>query len=552
MSSLEMRFPALLAPELAQLREDPRVLEEGTAPVAVYMRYSSERQSDQSIEGQLRGIRDYCARNGYRIVDIYVDRALSARAAEHRAQFQAMLRDASQRRWEHVIVYRLDRFARNRTDSAVAKAQLRRCGVTVLSAMEGISDQPEGIILESVLEGLAEYYSAELSQKIRRGMRESALKGQNLGGRTPLGYKLAGRQLAIDELTAPFVREAFRRYAAGASVAELVEDFNRRGWRTASGRSFSRSSFHRMFANERYIGIYRYDDIRLEGAVPALIEKDVWDAVQRRLSAVSDAPGRGKAKVEYLLSGKVFCGHCGARLIGDSGTGKQGATHNYYSCYTRRRHHTCDKAPIRQDVLEDAVLSEVVKLLTPERIRQLADEAVAAAEAEQQADDLIPQLRRRMAEVETSEANLIKALENGAISTALTERLSALSAEKETLAQRLEDAQRRHIKIDRDVVIWWLSRFMGGDLKDPEYRRRLAQTFVHAVTVSDLPSGPDGPDGPHRYRLAIAVSLTPDPPPIEVTVFGFGRASSTKRSKTELIIMSGAIFVAFFNKIRRP
>ena len=179
----------------------------------LYVRFSSHNQTEQSIEGQTRVCRDFCKRHNIRIVEIYADRATSAsKDIEKRVQFLKMIKDSEKGLFDAVIVYKLDRFARSRYDSATYKYRLKRNGVQLISATENISNDPEGIILESVLEGMAEFYSAELSQKINRGMRESAYKHNSIGGAIPLGYKIEDKKLVIDPKTAPIVKEAFEKY----------------------------------------------------------------------------------------------------------------------------------------------------------------------------------------------------------------------------------------------------------------------------------------------------------------------------------------------------
>ena len=193
---LPIDLSMLTLEEQQQFIADSYTLYHGETNVTLYLRFSSEKQKEQSIEGQLRDCIAYCKRHGYRIVAIYVDRATTARKdVEKRVHFQEMISDSIHHLWDLVVVWKLDRFARNREDSAMFKMKLRKNGVRVKSATETISENPEGIILESVLEGIAEYYSADLSQKITRGMRESALKGQSIGGRVPLGYKIEISQL---------------------------------------------------------------------------------------------------------------------------------------------------------------------------------------------------------------------------------------------------------------------------------------------------------------------------------------------------------------------
>ena len=164
----------------------------------IYARYSSDSQSEQSIEGQLRVCEDYARQNDILILDTYIDRAMTG-TNDNRTDFQRMLKDSRKREWTFVLVYKLDRFSRNKYETAMHKKTLRDNGTKILSATEYIPDSPEGIILESMLEGYAEYYSAELSQKVKRGMRESRRKGNYQGGGLPYGYKVVNKKVLIEE-----------------------------------------------------------------------------------------------------------------------------------------------------------------------------------------------------------------------------------------------------------------------------------------------------------------------------------------------------------------
>ena len=406
----KFKFPIdlsmLTEEEINQFREDPSTLFQGDTDVCLYLRFSSERQKEQSIEGQLRDCIAYCKRKNYRIVAIYVDRATTARKdVEKRVHFQEMITASVHQTWKLVVVWKLDRFARNREDSAVFKMRLRKNGVKVESATEGISKNPEGIILEAVLEGIAEYYSADLSQKITRGMRESALKCHSIGGHVPLGYKIEDHKLVINPDTAHIVQEAFELYANGETVADICRMFNAKGYRTAKGVEFNRNSFKSMFRNRRYIGVYRYKDFEKEGGVPPIIDKDLFETVQKRLSVNAEAPARGKAKVDYLLSGKLFCGHCGASMNGESGAGRHGKVYHYYSCYTKKRKLGCDKRPLKKDYIEGIVARDALNLLTDQLIDEIADMAIRQSEQDLINDTHIPQLTAQLSEVEKSNRN---------------------------------------------------------------------------------------------------------------------------------------------------
>lgn len=546
---MKKKFPidlSMLTPEeQQQFVEDSTTLYQGEVDVTLYLRFSSERQKEQSIEGQLRDCIAYCKRKNYRIVAIYVDRALTARKdVEKRVHFQQMISDSVHRSWELVIVWKLDRFARNREDSAIFKMRLKRNGVKVESATEAISDNPEGIILEAILEGMAEYYSADLSQKITRGMRESALKCHSVGGHVPLGYKIEDHKLVIDPATAHIVQEAFQLYANGETVADICRMFNTKGYRTAKGVEFNRNSFKAMFKNERYIGIYKYRDIRIEDGIPAIIDKDLFETVQRRLTKNSEAPARGKAKVDYLLAGKLFCGHCGNSMNGESGTSKTKTVHNYYTCYSRKRNHTCDKKPLRKEFIERIVVEDAMTLMTDEVITEMADMAIAQSDQDLKENTRIPELTVKRDDVEQAITNITRAIEKGVVSDTLLDRLTQLEKEKKDIIKQLADEEKYIYRIDRDQIIYWLSQFKNGDIEDEDFRRHIIDLVVNSVTVWDEPDG---------YRITTAYNLTscktrtyhvkPSPGPSSKEGFGFEGSESTIGRISEPRIVWGTIFV---------
>jgi DNA invertase Pin-like site-specific DNA recombinase len=212
-------------------------------PAVIYARYSpGPNQTEQSIEGRIRICREFAAREGYDIIGEYIDRALTGRN-DDRPDFQRMLADAKKREFRFVIVYKLDRFARNRYDSAIHKYHLKQCGIKVVSAMENIGDNPESIILEAVLEASAEYYSIDLSQKIKRGRRDSAAKGKFVGGGLPFGYRSVNGTIIIDERKGPYWKEALERYAAGVSKRDVIGKINAAGFRNRNGKPYGRTAF---------------------------------------------------------------------------------------------------------------------------------------------------------------------------------------------------------------------------------------------------------------------------------------------------------------------
>lgn len=545
MQTIPIDLSALTPEERQQFADNPSVLSSDCEAVCcLYMRYSSDRQTEQSIEGQLRELIVYCKHQSYRVAAIYVDRAISAHASmDKRPAFQQMLSDSARSSWKTVLVYKLDRFARNREDSAIARMRLRKNGCSVESAKEGISKNPEGVILEALLEGMAEYYSLELSQKVRRGMSETARKGNSTGGTTPLGYTVVDKRLQIDPITSHLVEEAFRRYADGDTVAAICDDFNARGYRTTRGTKFNKSSFKNVFRNEKYIGVYKFDDVRTDNAVPRIISDELWRAVQSRLKTSEQAPARGKAKVPYLLSGKIFCGHCGAPMVGECGRGKGGKTYNYYSCANRKKTRLCDKKPVPKDWLEDVVAQDALDVLTDEIIEFVAEVAAQQSEEDIQKNTQIPVIRKKISEIEIKIRNLTKALECASVAPdAIVERLAELEAQKKGLSTQLSDEERGVIPLTKESVVVYLKAVREKAVPLETQKAMLIEMLVNSVTVYD--------DEPGFLKFVTAYRLTQIPSktyrvptPAASSCSDIGRVGSPLDANPNTITVFGMVFV---------
>ena len=450
----------------------------------IYARYSSDSQREESIEGQLRECRDYAERNNMTIVGTYIDRALSAKTAD-RPEFQHMIKDSAKELFEIVLVWKLDRFSRDRYDSAHYKHILKKNGVKVISAKEHISEGPEGIILEAMLEGYAEFYSAELSEKIHRGQKENALKGKNNGGGVPLGYLLdkKAQKLLVDPTTAPLVVEVFEKYADGKSVRSIVEDFNVRGLRTKKGQPFNINSFSSLLKNRKYIGEYRYQDVVIEGGVPAIIPEDLFNRVQERMEKNRHAPAMAKAREDYLLTTKLFCGKCERMMVGESGKSHTGAMHYYYKCSGAKRLKDCDKKAVRKDWIERVVVRLTMqRVMDEEKINRLIDAILVMQEQE---DTTTPALRSQLAETESSIGNILKAIEQGIFTPSTKQRLDELEARKEEILVNIQTAELQKPKLTREQMTAWFEQFRHGDPENRDFQKRLIDTFVNSVYVFD-------------------------------------------------------------------
>ena len=450
----------------------------------IYARYSSDSQREESIEGQLRECREYAERNNMTIVGTYIDRALSAKTAD-RPEFQYMIKDSAKEQFEIVLVWKLDRFSRDRYDSAHYKHILKKNDVKVVSAKEHISEGPEGIILEAMLEGYAEFYSAELSEKIHRGQKENALKGKNNGDGVPLGYLLdkKAQKLVIDPTTAPLVVEIFEKYADGKTVRSIVEDFNARGLRTKKGQPFNINSFSSLLKNRKYIGEYRYQDVVIEGGVPAIVPEDLFNRVQERMEKNRHAPAMAKAKEDYLLTTKLFCGKCERMMVGESGKSHTGAMHYYYKCSGAKRLKDCDKKAVRKDWIERVVVHLTMqRVMDEEKINRLIDAILVMQEQE---DTTTPALRSQLAETESSIGNILKAIEQGIFTPSTKQRLDELEARKEEILVNIQTAELQKPKLTREQMTAWFEQFRHGDPANRDFQKRLIDTFVNAVYVFD-------------------------------------------------------------------
>lgn len=456
----------------------------------IYARYSSHSQRDESIDAQLRECHEYAVKNDYIILEEYCDRALTGKT-DNRASFQKMIKDAKQNRFNYVLVYKLDRFARNRYDSAMYKNMLKKHNIKVVSIKENISDSPEGIILESVLEGMAEYYSANLSQNIKRGMTENALQCKYNGSGVPLGFSITpDKHFEIDEMGAKIVREIFDMYASGKNSAEIINYCNGKGYKTSKGQIFNKNSISRILTNEKYIGTYRHGDIIVENGIPSIIDKDLFEKVQMMYKKNYTSRARGKADIDYLLSGKLFCGHCKEHMYGISGTGKSGKKHYYYSCSTRKEKHNCDKENESKEWLENLVVQTTVKqVLTDENIEMIAAKAVEIMEKEFADSSMLEYYEKELNNTRKQIKNIVDMIANGLANMSIGEKLTELETYQKDVIENLEYEKMKKPTLTKEQIIFWLESFRHGDANDTDYKRRIISALVHSVYVYDTDDG---------------------------------------------------------------
>ena len=451
--------------------------------VVIYARYSSHSQTEQSIEGQLQTCYEFAKNNGHIVIGEYIDRAQSG-TTDSRAEFQRMIADSDKHIFEGVLVYQLDRFARNRYDSAINKAKLKKNGVRVISARENISDDASGILVEGVLESMAEYYSAELSQKIRRGMDINAEKCLSNGSNPGLGYYVdEERRFHVDPDGAAVVREIFEMYASGKTVAEITKYLNAKQVKTSQGKEFNKNSLHRLLRNKRYIGYYIYKDTETPGGMPRIIEDELFQRVQHILDRNKKAPARSRGREEYLLTTKLFCGYCREMMTGYGGTGKSGTAYRYYACKSAKK-KVCRKKVVNKQKIEDRVVLECRKLLTDSNIEKIALAVAAACEADYDSS-AIKRIKAAIQEADAAIENLWKALERGQAVDMITERIEKRKREKDDLQGQLAIEMGKQVTFTAPQIKAFLYSLKRGNVNDENNRRGMVNIFLRAIYLYD-------------------------------------------------------------------
>lgn len=448
----------------------------------IYARYSSDNQREESIEGQIRECMEFATHNDITIINTYIDRALTAKT-DNRPSFQNMIKDSYKGVFDVIIVWKLDRFARNRYDSAHYKNLLKKNGVKVVSAKEVIAEGSEGILLESMLEGMAEYYSAELSEKVIRGLTENALKGKINGGNIPFGYYAnENRKLSVDENLAPLVKEVFTMYASGKLIKEIVAYLNDCGIRTKFGKKISYNVVQRMLSNRKYIGEFKYRDILIPDGVPAIISQELFDKVQSELQKNKHAPARHKAEDDYLLTTKLYCGKCGAYMVGDAGTSHTNKVHRYYKCVNAKK-HTCDKKTVKKEWIEDLAVKYALDILNNEDLINLLTENIYEMQGEE--NPRLPRLKQQLDETNKGIENFVNAIEKGIIFDSTKERLEKLENNKKELEIIILQEQIAKPYLTKEQIRFGIEKFKKLDISQQEGKQRLIDSFINSIYLYD-------------------------------------------------------------------
>jgi DNA invertase Pin-like site-specific DNA recombinase len=467
--------------------------------VAIYARVSSERQDvDLSISAQLKALREYASRNDHMVVREYIDEAESGRSID-RPGFKQMIATARQKPapYEAILVWKLSRFARNREDSIIYKSLLRRQGIQVLSINEPVEDTPSGRLLEGIIEVIDEFYSANLSQDVVRGMRESASRGFYPGSPVPYGYRRVKIQygntqrskLEPDPVAASIVERMFRECLSGKGLLEITKELNADGLKTRTGRAWSKTTVHKVLRNEAYTGALIWGrekkrklgsgslpPIRVDGAWQAIIDRETFEQVRAKLAA--RAPKMIHPRTvhsEYILSGLIRCETCGAAMVGHA---VKSGKFFYYMCGNARRRgrEVCQTPLLPKDKIERFVIDRIKQyILTEENLEELVrltnEELAQTCDGEK---ERLQFLEAQLSDVDSRLGKLYDAIETGEF------RGGELSPRIKALFQKREELQQAKVEAEEAL------RYQTIELADPKVVREYVEDLKTLLEESSI------------------------------------------------------------------
>lgn len=454
----------------------------------IYSRFSSDRQRSESIDQQNKVCVEFCERKGYTVIGIYSDHALTGRT-DSRPQFLRMIEDSKKHEFDLIVVYALDRFSRSVYDSCHYEDILNRNGVKLLSATEPLTDDPAGVMVKQIFRGFAEYYSAELSAKIRRGLDDNASK-YLCNGKPPYGFDRGpdGRYV-VNEQEAVIVREIFTRVSEGEQLTSICRSLNERGLRTKTGAEWTLSSLNKFLSNVRYIGTYVYKGEQFPNKIPAIVEENLFYRVQTGMKTKTNPRNATKRRRTqaglYLLTGTMFCGLCGEPMTATAGTGKCGELHRYYICNGRKWNKSCRKSNIKKDYIEEKVARALRDIVLDDgTIRWMAENAI---KTQNERYGVVERqiIESELKQVKMNKSNLLKAILTGIITETTKEAMLECEAREKELEARLSMIDESEDPLTIDDVVSYLELFRRGNIESKRIQQGLIDAFVTRVDLFD-------------------------------------------------------------------
>ena len=457
-----------------------------------YYRYSSDNQRDVSIDQQRKEAQKYCERKGYMIVKEYEDHALTG-TDDNRPAFQQMLNEVQRLRPAYLILWKSDRLARNRELAAIVKGHLRKSGVRweYVAQTTPDEDDPTSIIVDALYEAFDEWYSYNLMQNVMRGLNDNASKAL-YNGVPVLGYiGKRNHQYEIDDKTAPIVQKIFKDYASGMPMQKIINSLNDGGIKTGKGNNFTINSIRAILHNRSYIGEYSWGEHTIPDGMPRIISDELFEQAQSQLAKNKRGGGQAERKLDantsadYWLTGHLFCG-CGAAMQGVSGTSRHGYKCYYYSCSDHRK-KKCNMKNKRKDAIEDIVIYVLNDLLNNPALQIiLADHCYNYYKSEHgDSNKYITALAASIMETEKRYDNIVKAIEDGAYTKKMAERMQDLESQLNMLNDELEAEKiRQKNEITMNDILRYLHSFVG-DISKPENRDKLLNLLVDKIYIYD-------------------------------------------------------------------
>lgn len=451
----------------------------------IYARYSSHNQKDTSIEQQIEVCTKYARDNGYRITNIYADRAISGKT-DARPQFRLMMQDAREHKFDVVISWKSSRLGRDMLDAMTNDIILRNLGIKCFYTEENFDDTAAGRFALRNMMNVNQFYIENMAEDILRGMRDNAKKCRVNNGSPPLGYRRGddGKYEIVPE-EAETVREIFTKVLAGMAFVDIANELNARGIKTKKGAPWGRSSFSRLLSNERYIGTYKWSDIVIENGMPAIIDREVFEMAQKKIKGERPLRRRHNENGDYLLTGKLFCGKCDSPMTGMSGTSKSGAKHHYYACYSARKDGSCDKKAVKRDWVEKTVALFIKEhVLRDEVIEWMVDQYMVYQKATFESQRIM-EMRNQLKDVQSQLDNLVDAIARGMYTDSTKDKLLKLEADKKEIEQDIRLATYNLKEYDREHVRCYFLSFKEGSVESKDYLKRLFDQFVTKIYLYD-------------------------------------------------------------------
>ena len=445
----------------------------------IYARYSSSSQNEQSIDTQIDICKQFAKDKKLVIIREYVDKGISGTSA-NRPAFRQMIADSYEGHFQYVIVYKLDRFARDEYDDIRFERLLNDNGVKRLSATEVIpEDYFSGALIKAVTRLNNENYSRLLSQRVTAGLSKNVEKGLMVGGSVTWGYKLVDKKYEIDEDTAFYVRMIFNLFNEGFTTKSICDALYEKGVTNSNDKKFQHQHISKILHNKRYIGVFKYKNQEYPGFLPSIVDDDTFNKAQNKLGKNATKKGRIRNNTDYYLSGKLYCGYCKSKMTGYSGTGRHGQKFHYYRCPNK----SCEKENERKDILENLVVDIVVEqVLNSDKLDDWIRNSIKIYyKSFEDKDKEISMIKNNIFGVKKKIDNVVNALTNIGYSEPLHEQLSSLEKQKQSLETDLAIKESNIPRPISTVMMKKMFLHYKKNSKEPEAIKAIIDLLVHKV-----------------------------------------------------------------------